>query len=143
LSDEELASMFKMDGKEARSELMDRAAAGDIYIGSENCDGFDPINGCPGHKSEESALYLAAKRQMPNYDIDYYLEILFTFPEEEWFTPTNGDEKTQNSAYTICHQLYHANLICAKYVPLWGNGSYKGQSIAFYYSKKMDYKAYA
>lgn len=144
LSNEELGSMFETNGADVRTELLHRKKDGHLYIGSDKCKNFDPVKGCPGHPVEESPLYNAAKRQLTEgYDIEFYLEILFTFPQNTWFHPTNGDEKTYNSAFSICEQLYQARLICARFIPLWVNGSYRGNSIAFFYDKDMNYKTNA
>lgn len=48
-----LARLFDMNGKEAREELLRLQAMGHKYIPSEGCEGFDPINGCPGHPVPE------------------------------------------------------------------------------------------
>lgn len=52
-TDDELSSMFNMDGQEARKELLERQANGELLVGSENCEGFDPIKGCPGHEENK------------------------------------------------------------------------------------------
>jgi len=51
-SDEELSELFEGNGSEIRTELLERKAKGELKIGSENCEGFDPINGCPGHENK-------------------------------------------------------------------------------------------
>jgi hypothetical protein len=53
LSDEELGKMFDMNGAEARKQLEERAAKGELLIGSEHCVGFDPVKGCPGHEEKK------------------------------------------------------------------------------------------
>lgn len=53
LSDAELSNLFNMSGAEVRKELKDRKVKGHLYVGSENCEGFDPIKGRPGHEINE------------------------------------------------------------------------------------------
>lgn len=48
--DEEIGQMFSGNGAEIRKELEERKANGELKIGSEGCEGFCPVNGCPGHK---------------------------------------------------------------------------------------------
>lgn len=48
--DQELGEMFEGSGSEIRKELEERKAKGEIKIGSEGCEGFDPVKGCPGHE---------------------------------------------------------------------------------------------
>lgn len=52
---QQLEEFFQMPGTEVRKELEQRKAAGEVYIGSQNCESFDPVKGCPGHltKKEE------------------------------------------------------------------------------------------
>jgi hypothetical protein len=45
-NDEMLGNLFDMDGKEARTEILELQKNGDKYIGSENCKHFDPKHGC-------------------------------------------------------------------------------------------------
>lgn len=47
--DETLGEMFSGNGAEVRAELEERKANGEVKIGSEGCEGFCPVNGCPGH----------------------------------------------------------------------------------------------
>lgn len=51
MSDKKLERIFEMPASEVRSELQERKAAGELKIGSENCEGFSPITGCPGHEN--------------------------------------------------------------------------------------------
>lgn len=44
-----LQEFFQLPAGEIRKELEERKAAGEVYIGSANCEGFDPVKGCPGH----------------------------------------------------------------------------------------------
>jgi hypothetical protein len=82
-------------------------------------------------------LESAAKRNMPEYlDVKYYMDILFTFPENEWFFPTNA----VNEAFTICDELHQANLIAMTRMPEWKNGSWCGNRRAFLYSKELLFK---
>lgn len=52
MNNDRLEAMFEMPGAEARSDLEERKANGEIKIGSEHCEGFSPITGCPGHPQE-------------------------------------------------------------------------------------------
>lgn len=52
--DSVLGKLFDMDGREAREELEKLKAQGHIYIGSDTCEGFDPVTGCPGHEVKEA-----------------------------------------------------------------------------------------
>lgn len=49
LSDKKLEDLFQMKGSEVRKELLERQSKGELLIPSANCEGFCPINGCPGH----------------------------------------------------------------------------------------------
>ncbi len=64
---------------------------------------------------------------------EYYLSILFTFPEKAWFAPTN---KT-NEAYTICSQLAEAGLISVRRTPQVVHGCLHGIKHEFFYSKPI------
>jgi hypothetical protein len=46
-----------MDGQEARKDLLQRQAEGELLVGSENCEGFDPRRGCPGHEVKQEKKY--------------------------------------------------------------------------------------
>ena len=49
LSDDELMAMFDGKAADIRAELQERKAQGEKKIGSIDCEGFDPVKGCPGH----------------------------------------------------------------------------------------------
>lgn len=51
--DQYLQSLFGSYGPDIRHDLEERQAKGEIFIGSINCQGFDPITGCPGHEVKE------------------------------------------------------------------------------------------
>lgn len=51
--DKSLARIFSMPGSDVRKDLLQRKAKGEIKIGSERCDGFDPVKGCPGHQNKD------------------------------------------------------------------------------------------
>ncbi len=57
-SDYRLGKIWNKDGREVRAELLGLQLKGDIYIGSEVCEGFDPRTGCPGHPTEDDAKEL-------------------------------------------------------------------------------------
>jgi hypothetical protein len=51
LSNYRLGKLVEMDGRKARKELLERQARGEKLIPSADCDGFDPVKGCPGHEN--------------------------------------------------------------------------------------------
>ena len=65
LTDRKLQALFEMNGKEARKELKERLAKGELYIPSSNCNHFDPRTGCIcGYFNTDGT-----KIQMNKYDI--------------------------------------------------------------------------
>lgn len=50
MSDEKLAKIFDAPVSEIRSELLENKAKGHKLIPSDGCEGFCPVNGCPGHR---------------------------------------------------------------------------------------------
>ena len=89
---------------------------------------------------ENTSIFTAASRTLPaNFDIKYYLDILFSYPENEWFTPYNGDVSRECQGYTICDHLANANLIARCETPLWSDGSLRGERVQFKYSKTLKY----
>ena len=52
-SDDTLQAIFGGYGSDIRYELEQRKANGELLIGSTGCDGFCPVNGCPGHEVKE------------------------------------------------------------------------------------------
>jgi len=52
-TDSELQEVFGGFGPDIRLELRIRLAAGEKKIGSIDCQGFDPVTGCPGHEAKE------------------------------------------------------------------------------------------
>lgn len=54
LSNQKLAEMFNTNGAAVRLDLKLQKGKGHLYIGSENCEGFDPVKGCPGHENEDT-----------------------------------------------------------------------------------------
>ena len=68
---------------------------------------------------------------------DYYTESLFKHPEGVWFEPTN--KTGTNDDYSVCRELHSYGLIACKRTPIWVNGSYKGDQIAFFYRKDLNY----
>jgi len=49
LTDKQLSVMFESDPAGTRNQLQGLKKMGHKLIPSANCEGFDPINGCPGH----------------------------------------------------------------------------------------------
>lgn len=50
LDDQQLGDMFCADPDKLRQHFEERKANGEILIGAEGCEGFDPVKGCPGHE---------------------------------------------------------------------------------------------
>lgn len=50
-----LGRLTGMNGKAARQELQRRAALGHKYIPCGDCEGFDPMKGCPGHEEKNKS----------------------------------------------------------------------------------------
>ncbi len=86
-----------------------------------------------------TAIEATIKKSLPDHwdqeTADYHMEILFTFPENEWFAPSNKD----GNHYDICQALYNANLIACKWVPLYANGQFKGNARYFIYRTDLNY----
>lgn len=78
----------------------------------------------------------AAEKKIPGWE--YYIESLFKQPEGVWFYPSN--KGGNQDEYTICADLHIVhNLICRKVTPIWVDGVYKGQRVAFLYRKDLNY----
>jgi len=52
MSDSQLQDLFGGFAPDIRHELEGRQEQGELLIGSEGCEGFDPITGCPGHEDK-------------------------------------------------------------------------------------------
>ena len=52
-TDAELQEVFGGFGPDIRKELEEKKEKGEVLIGSVNCEGFDPVTGCPGHADKE------------------------------------------------------------------------------------------
>lgn len=76
------------------------------------------------------------KIDLPGLDHSYYFERLVSFPENEWFIPTNNSE---HQDFQICYELCAWNLIQKKNQPVWVNGSFRGQRIFFRYNTNLRY----
>ena len=48
-SDDSLQQLFGINGTQVRKDLEKRLSNGELLINSDNCIGFCPITGCPGH----------------------------------------------------------------------------------------------
>jgi hypothetical protein len=48
-SNKELERLLEIPGKEARNILLHKKANGEKVIPCGDCEGFDPVTGCPGH----------------------------------------------------------------------------------------------
>lgn len=82
----------------------------------------------------DTAIYIQMTKIGHLYT-DYWLQQLFTFAENEWFMPNNGDA----DKFTICDSLSRLNLIQKKIIPRWINGSFRGNFIYFKYNKELKY----
>jgi hypothetical protein len=81
-------------------------------------------------------LQLAAeKRLQPHYDVEYYLEVLRQYPEDEWFTPNNQNDPS----FDVCRQLAYINVIAVTECPIWVENSFRGVRYKFKYNEQMDY----
>jgi hypothetical protein len=121
LSDDKLSDMFNMSGKDVRADLKDQLTKGHIYVGSENCEGFDPIKGCPGHEEKpQAAVWVKASERLPGWgrsvkwrldgierkkcDVFYMAngESPAYMPNYEWYdesrTATTDDRQTNDTA---------------------------------------------
>lgn len=67
------------------------------------------------------------------FDLELYLERLFTNPENKWFRPTNKDDQM----FDICYDLEKCGLIAKRTIPVWKYGSFKGLIIEFFYNKNL------
>lgn len=84
--------------------------------------------------TEKTPLEYAAQRVLPEYvDVNYHLEILNTFPEGEWFQPTNKNQE----CYSICSLLEDFGLIECKRQPMWHDGSRRGCKVFFRYKHDL------
>lgn len=53
LTNKELNRMFSSFDGDVREHLEKRRSNGEVLIGSNDCEGFCPIKGCPGHEVKE------------------------------------------------------------------------------------------
>ena len=67
---------------------------------------------------------------------DHYLSVLETFPQDEWFAPT--DEK--DDEFTICFWFASRGIICKKDVPQFKDGSYLGMKKYYLWNENLNYK---
>lgn len=79
----------------------------------------------------------AAQKNLVNWD--YYTESLFRHLEGVWFEPNNRTG-SNNDDYTVCSEMHSVGLIACKRVPIWVNGSHKGNRVAFLYRKDLKYQ---
>lgn len=77
-TDNQLGRLVEMDGKEARKLLKQKLKQGEKYIPCGDCDGFDPLHGCPGHPEVNGRL-LTVKAglkfknvHMPNHSFEVH-----------------------------------------------------------------------
>lgn len=67
----------------------------------------------------------------------FYFERLLTFPEGEWFAPTNGGRYDDA---TICRDIAtRTHLIMTRHVPLWRNGNFCGVRTYYQYRHDLRY----
>ena len=53
MTDQQLQDLFGGFAPDIRHELEGRKEKGEILIGSEGCERFNPVTGCPGHEVKE------------------------------------------------------------------------------------------
>lgn len=53
MTNDELRAMFNKDPEELRAGFKKDLENGDLLIGSYDCEGFNPVTGCPGHEGEK------------------------------------------------------------------------------------------
>jgi hypothetical protein len=53
-SNKKLGQLLEMPGKEARNILLYKKANGEKVIPCGDCEGFDPVTGCPGHPLDDT-----------------------------------------------------------------------------------------
>lgn len=78
------------------------------------------------------------KIELPGLDADYYYERVSSYPENEWFCPTNGNE---HQDFQICYELSAWNLIEKRNEPIWASAGFRGQRIFFRYKKDLKYSS--
>ena len=65
------------------------------------------------------------------------INALTNFPQNEWFTPRNGESMDY---YSLCDTLHRAHLICKKITPIYNSmGNYAGQKVEFMYNLEFIY----
>jgi hypothetical protein len=67
---------------------------------------------------------------------DHYLSVLETFPQNEWFAPTDKN----NDEFTICYWFASRGMICEKRIPNFHNGSYVGLTKYYLWNENLNYK---
>ena len=105
-SDDQLESMFDSPGAEVRSELEERKANGEIKIGSEGCEGFDPVNGCPGHEVE--VFHNIIK-------VDFSGKWMLLWLDELPFEKKQNWSETNQQFLDVVPQEWKHNLSCKAY----------------------------
>lgn len=80
---------------------------------------------------------LRKKLEETDTDIDYYLETIRKYPEGEWLFPTSADGAND---FRIFFELYtEQHMVGIKIMPVWVNGSYRGQKLYFMYKEDLKY----
>lgn len=86
---------------------------------------------------EKTLLYqMLAKSAIPFLDVQFHIETLYEFPENEWFSPSNKGSQ----AYGICSHLSDMYLLQIRRTPIWQDGSFRGMNVEFRYSKDLNYR---
>lgn len=86
---------------------------------------------------KDTPIYQRAQSVLPDYyDLDFQFGLLFKFPENEWFDPSNREDES----FSVCEEFSRLNFICKRVTPIWNNSSFYGQRISFMYNKRLKYE---
>lgn len=75
------------------------------------------------------------KNSIPFLYVEFHIQTIFSFPENEWFSPTNSD----GEHYRICSHLADMYLLRVRRTPIWTEGSFRGMKVEFMYNKELQY----
>lgn len=106
-SDSDLLEIFNgsttcENGADIRTYLEAKKAYGDVFIGSDNCEGFNPITGCPGHEP---------KSVMPLKARIIIRELEFRKNDMNFYTPRSmGAKAAYQDAINLINEMYKEEL---------------------------------
>lgn len=85
----------------------------------------------------DTQIAIQIKKRLPDNIAEYHLQALRKYQPNEWFTPSN---KAEREDYDICDTLGMDNhFICRRILPIWHDGSHRGNKVQFLYNEEMDY----